>query len=732
MRRATESAAVIAGFTALTLAMTWPVAAHFASALPRDLGDPVLVAWILAWDAGRMLHAFSGVWTAPIFFPYPNSLAYSEHLIGIAVLVAPVQWLFRNPAITYNVAFVLSYVVAGAGMYLLIKSLTGDRWAALIAGLIFAFCPYRGAQLSHLQVLTAGWMPVSLWGLHELIARPRVRALAVFVGAYLLQVLSNGYSLYFFSAAVAVVALHGLVRARRHWLQYISGLALAAVAIAIVLYPVAAAYFEVKGSLGLVRNTQEIQGYSANVRSYFDIAPHMWLWGERLKAGQPEGELFAGATAMALAAAAIVLGAFKSPSPSPISTESAASGPLSIRSATWLYVAIGLVGFALSLGPVPYYGRREISSSGPYAWLLSVVPGLDGLRVPSRFAMVVFLAIAVLAGMAIARLFAHLPARVRAAAGVLLAAAILVEGYPGPMIYARTRALTLADTPAYQWLTAKPPGGVLELPVEGPEPLHSLRYQYRTLEHEHPIVNGFSGYISPLVGFLTDSATPLNDPAEMGDVLRGLRRIGVRYVIFHRGLYPDFEHGTATLGALRAAVDQIAEQKTFETTTVLELKADQPRASSGNVAPIPASAFHASASHQPERIGQAFDGDVRTRWISVRRQTGDEWILLEFDRPQRISRVRFLTSSRSSGDFARRLRIDASSDGTKFDRVLFEDNLLPLVIDGIAKPLNPFPVDIDVEPMDVKTLRLSQVGQTRVWFWSVDELQLFDGQGGRH
>ena len=148
--RVREVSAVVGGFLALTLVMTYPIVRHLGTALPNDLGDPLLNAWILAWDADRLLHGWRGLWQAPLFFPYSNTLAYSEHLLGIAVIFAPVQWLFGNMVLTYNVAFLFSYVLAGCGTYLLVKSLTGNCWAATIAGIAFAFCPYRAAQLPHL------------------------------------------------------------------------------------------------------------------------------------------------------------------------------------------------------------------------------------------------------------------------------------------------------------------------------------------------------------------------------------------------------------------------------------------------------------------------------------------------------------------------------------------------------------------------------------------------------
>src|SRR3954468_11328241 len=91
----------------LTLVMTWPLAAGLARDVPGDLGDPLLNAWIMAWDA---THLGRGWWSANIFAPHPLSLAYSEHLLPQAVAVLPIYALTRNPLLGYNIAFLSTFV----------------------------------------------------------------------------------------------------------------------------------------------------------------------------------------------------------------------------------------------------------------------------------------------------------------------------------------------------------------------------------------------------------------------------------------------------------------------------------------------------------------------------------------------------------------------------------------------------------------------------------------------
>ena len=69
--------------------MTWPLARGLARDVAWDLGDSVLVMWILAWDCEQLLgdsaaatsRACATFFDANIFHPAPLTLAYSEHLV---------------------------------------------------------------------------------------------------------------------------------------------------------------------------------------------------------------------------------------------------------------------------------------------------------------------------------------------------------------------------------------------------------------------------------------------------------------------------------------------------------------------------------------------------------------------------------------------------------------------------------------------------------------------------
>src|SRR3982751_6733606 len=114
-RRLSLTAALLA---VLTCAYTWPIALHPASLVAHDRGDPLLVTWILWWGTHKV-PLTAAWWNAPAFYPSTGVFAFSENLLGLAPIAWPIVALTHTPLIAYNAAFLLSYVLSGAGAYFL-------------------------------------------------------------------------------------------------------------------------------------------------------------------------------------------------------------------------------------------------------------------------------------------------------------------------------------------------------------------------------------------------------------------------------------------------------------------------------------------------------------------------------------------------------------------------------------------------------------------------------------
>jgi hypothetical protein len=316
MQRAWHAAAA---YLAFALAATWPLARGIARDVPADLGDPVFVMWALARNCEQMLAILRGDFSrlatffdANIFHPAPLTLAYSEHFIVQSVQVLPMWVLTGNPILCYNLLYLSTFVLSGLGAYLFVRELSGNPRAAFVAGVLFAFAPYRFPQSSHLQVLSSQWMPFTLYAFHRyfasIAALPASRGgrwppLLGAAAALTAQNLSCTYYLMFFSPFVAAYVVweiwrRGLWGRRGLWLQ----LAAAAVVVGALTLPVLLPYAMVQEQLQIARGRGELSMYAADVYSYATAMREQILWGSIARVfPKPEGDLFPGLVAVLLA-----------------------------------------------------------------------------------------------------------------------------------------------------------------------------------------------------------------------------------------------------------------------------------------------------------------------------------------------------------------------------------------------------------------------------------------------
>ncbi len=297
-----EFVAVFGLFLVLTAVLTFPLVLSLPTAI-ADPGDPLLNSWIMAWDVHALLTDPLNLFDANIFHPHRLTLAYSDHLLGTALLAAPVFLATGQALLAHNVVLFLSFPLSGLGMYYLARHLTGHRGASLIAALIFAFAPYRFGHLSHLPLLTAQWIPLTLLFLHRsLEGGGRWRDVLAVGGFFTLQGLSGGYYAYYLTLSVAFVLGVSLWLWGRPAWALVPRLAVAGAASGLVLLPFLLPYVAVRQAFGFVRTFDEVLAYSARLESYLAAPASNWLYGAATEAfRRPERMLFLGLVPLGLA-----------------------------------------------------------------------------------------------------------------------------------------------------------------------------------------------------------------------------------------------------------------------------------------------------------------------------------------------------------------------------------------------------------------------------------------------
>ena len=102
-----------------------------------DWGDARLISWTLAWHARW---PFTGQWPldAPFFAPEPQALAYSDPMVALGLMAAPLT-AWAGPTIAFNALRLAIPVLNALATALLVWHGVRDARAAFVAGFAFAF-----------------------------------------------------------------------------------------------------------------------------------------------------------------------------------------------------------------------------------------------------------------------------------------------------------------------------------------------------------------------------------------------------------------------------------------------------------------------------------------------------------------------------------------------------------------------------------------------------------------
>ena len=213
VRRFLLRAVILGFFLLLTAYLTWPLPVRMGNGISTN-PDSLLNLWALAWNYHILPSDPLSYFNANIFLPRQDTLAYSEHLFGVALVAAPAYLITGNVIFAYNFAILLSFLLSGIGMYLLAYELTGNRWAALASGVIYAAAPFRFLHLFHVQLLSYQWFPFVFLYLYRFLRDGRPRQMVAAAIFALLQILSCNYYAMYLALALALFAIVLLLKGR--------------------------------------------------------------------------------------------------------------------------------------------------------------------------------------------------------------------------------------------------------------------------------------------------------------------------------------------------------------------------------------------------------------------------------------------------------------------------------------------------------------------------------------
>jgi len=522
--KAARGAGVAVLFVVLTIAMTWPQAARLSTQV-YDSDDPLLSIWRISWIAHILPDSPSNLLNGNIFYPEKRTLAYTDSVLLEGLAGAPFIWAGVSPVTTYNALLLLSIALSGWAMWRYAFYLTGNNGASLLAGIVFAFVPYRFDHLHHLELQATIFLPLTLLYFERTLDTGLRRDAVLMMASYVAEVFSCIYYSIFLATALVPIAVARLwkmpVETRQRVIRATIPTVIAGL---IVVAPYGYAYALNRMTLG-ERLESDILLYSATLRNYLaTTSANVMHGGWSAHFGQSERFLFPGVLAIALAGL----------------------GLYAIDRRRMTLVGVGVIGFVISLGlNTPFYQL-----------LRALVLPYRGLRAPARASILVFLALGALGAYGWTRVMRGRSKSVTTVATVVMAAALLLE-----FRTTMDRWLTVPSRPAdvYRWLAAQPRSVVAEVPFARADELHRIHdglYMFNSTWHWQPIVNGYSGFFPRSFMDLAEHTVSFPDDQSIAY----LKTRAVDFIVIHGSLMTPEEFGemTATLLA-RPDIEAVAQ-----------------------------------------------------------------------------------------------------------------------------------------------------------------------------
>jgi hypothetical protein len=744
-------------YVAAAVAYTWPLAIKLGG-VPHDLGDPVLTAWFLWWST-QAIPLTAEWWNAPMFYPATGVLGFSEHLLGLVPIAAPLSALTGQPLVGHNVAFIATFVLSALGAHFLAYTITRRHDVSAVAAVAFAFAPYRLPQAPHIQVLASFWTPICLAALHryDRTARPRWAILAA--AAWVLQALSCGYYLLFLWVLVVFWLLWFAIG---RW--PVRQLAIAAAAFivgALVLVPFIRGYHVIlRETYGFQRSIGEIRFFSADIASLLSASDELLVWGWVNVFQRPEANLFPGLVIVLLIAFVMYrTHPFRTHVPEPrrilvvrrvfaglllllligtaipwvygtwqltvggvrLVSIARADKPMTLafiaavavmmllprvraacrrRSTLAFYLLAAFATWVFALGPDPTIMGDRGMYRAPYSWLM-LLPGFDGLRVPARFWMMTLACLSVVAALAVDRL----SGRTRQVVVALAVAGLLLDGWP--------RHFNVFPAPPLR----PSPSGVtarLNLPIADESDSLTL---YQQMFDPVPMFNGFSGYSAPHYYAMRASIEEADQ--RILQVLAARGPVGV--VIDHAG-DADGALRRFVLAAPGASVERLEQEWSSYRVPQSMTTPDVPERAG---TPIPIKSV--AASPNPADARYVLDGNYLTAWRAAAAGQGREVtpeageMTIELEQPSPVAQV-VLDVGGLIADFPRKLQIDVSLDGSTWEPAWTGSAALHAYHGAIRHP-RELPVVLPLNKGSVRFIRLRQPAFGK-YPWSVTELHV--------
>lgn len=461
-----------------------------------DWADPPLGVWIIHQNITKILELnFQNYFDTNIYYPHKGTLLFSDITLPQVVLGFFPYLLTKNLIYSFNMIFILTFLLNFASLYLFWKQIFKRDLIAFFGSLFFIFNPYFYLELSHLPELTYWPIFFTLYLLFKQ-KKPSIKT-SILVGlGVTIQFLAGVYLSVFLIFAILVFYFLKLIS-----LKDFKPTLLQIFVIFFVFFLTSGVfikgYVDIKTTFNVKRGLQEYVLSSANLSDYLfsgsiNSVIHQSFMAPWNKLNRSHNSLFPGFLILTL----VIFSLFKL---SKIKQSLLIS--VQLNKEKFYFLILIVTGLIFSLGPRLNFNSIYNLIPLPYSLLLKFIPLLDVVRVPIRWSFLLFLGLTYFSLISLSRLTYKSSYQV---IFLLIFVIFTLEYVPFNLQTAKKNYVT-ADYKLLKEVCSKEKKVLMELPLThlnaAPNIREGLSYittlQLSSTYHECNLINGYSGYDIP-------------------------------------------------------------------------------------------------------------------------------------------------------------------------------------------------------------------------------------------
>ena len=509
---------IFISFALWSLVLTYPLVLHLSSHIPlgsEPVGTvPLFNLWTLQWNIDQLMQGYSDYWNAPIFAPTQGTFAFSETQPLTALLAAPVWLGLRSPALGYNFIVLFSLTANGWFAYCLLRQWSISVPVAFLAGLLMQSLPFIAQEMGVLQLLALFGVLWTLLFLTRFLHQAHHHAVTWSTAIGLALGITTTFLTCGYYGLFSLIFLPPAFGFQLRFTDFTAGtvtkLGLSMLLALALTGPMVWPQQQILAEAGYSRPLQTIQVNSARVSDYTKFLDDNLWYSQFLGWHSAAGQRLLPGIALIILAALGLAGAHQR------------------RVKLYLLTAATLA-LTLSLGLNLTLGDWQ-----PYSLLQALFPGYRHLRSPFRFAAMVQLHLALLAGFGLHNLQQWFTRRSLVVAGATAIALFEMLTLPVPL---QSVPMPQNNVPWQQWLRQQSESPiVVMIPFAASTQVESyeqtVRWMLSARYHQAQMVNGYSGFFPPYHAELRQTLHQFPTV----ESLNKLNALGVELAIVHHKL----------------------------------------------------------------------------------------------------------------------------------------------------------------------------------------------------